>query len=352
MRTCFRAYLLPVLLVSLLMTGCSDPSGRPLSDMKKRMDVEVGAVQKAAVLSTDGQEVPLDPTVFLNDLPAQGKELEVSDAPLRREDVRYTLILYRKVEAPLVLEVGEQAVQFGDKTYRGDGTERFYRWIRQLTGKALLQSTVRSGELSAKDVARSLSLPEQEAVSLWQILQTSEYLDALEEKQYPLYPHYRVKMDTGSGVVEVTVLTPTIVSIPFGKETHFYRTHSSLFSTITEWLPPHEAGTDPFEALFRASDIRIDPVTDRSIPQIQRKMTDSTVDQAISHQCIRLLKSGILQRKQTRLPRQEQYRISFGIGNSEKVVRMYEDHFVLDGNVYSHTGIHRHILQLLEAKRK
>ncbi|MFY0542803.1 hypothetical protein [Brevibacillus sp. H7] len=352
MRTCLRLFLYPVLLVGLLLTGCSASSERQLSEMKEQIDLEVGAVQKVAVLSTDGQEVALDPAAFLNDLPAEGKELELSDTPLEREDVRYTLILYRKVEAPLVLEVGERASRFGDKTYGGSGAANFYRWVRQLTGEALLQSSVRTADLVADDLGRSVSMTEQEAASLWQTLQSADYLETVEEKQYPLYPRYRLKLDMGAGHLEATVLTPTMVSIPFGKETHYYRIQGSLFSTLTEWLPPNHVSTDPFESLFKADEIHIQPMANLAIQQQVRKMSDSTIDLGMSHQCIRLLKSGILQSKPTALPRQENYRIIFVSGETKSTVQMYDRYFVYDGKVYTHGGVDQSVLDLLNAKRK
>jgi hypothetical protein len=352
MNTCFRIYLVPVLFISVLLIGCWDPSRHPSSEMKKRIDVEVGAVQKAAVLSTDGQEVPLDAAAFLNELPAEGKELELSDRQLRREDVRYTLIFYRKVGAPLVLEVGKEASQFGDKTYRGSGAVTFYRWVRKLTGQALLQAAVRSIELSANDLGRSLLLKEQEAASVWQAIQAAEYLESAEARQYPLYPHYRVKLDTGNRVLTVTVLTPTMISIPFGKETHYYRIDGSLFSTLTKLVPPHEIGADAFDALFKASEITVQPIADRSFSPFTRKMSDSTVEQAISHQCIRMLKGGLLQSQPVRMPRQELYQIRFGHDGKEKMVQMYKRYFVYEGKVYAHSGIDQTILAFFGVKRK
>lgn len=162
MKPYLQIYMLPALLICLLLAGCADGSNRNISEVKKRIDVEMGAVEKVTVLSTDGQEISIDLTSFLNDLSEQGKDLQLSTEPLTREDVRYTLILTRKVEAPLVIEVGEQASQFGDEAYRGSGADKFYRWIRKLSGTALLESSLHSVEITADDLTTSSALQDLE----------------------------------------------------------------------------------------------------------------------------------------------------------------------------------------------
>jgi hypothetical protein len=353
MRNRFRAYLLSVLLVSLLVAGCStEGSTRNASEWKRRIETEMDAIAKGSVLSTDGQEVSLDVQAFLNDLPAQGKELQLSDKPLQREDVRYTLILHRKTEAPLVIEVGEQASQFGSQTYRGSGAVKFYRWVRQQVGKRLLPGSVRSIDLTAVDFAHSLSLKQQEAEAVWQLLKSAETVDVMEQRQYPLYPYYRIKLDTGERTVEATVLTPTLLSVPFGKETHYYRIHGSLFSLLTEWLPPQEAKSDPFEPLFKTTHIRIEPIQDPSIKAQTRKISETTVDQALAHQCVRLLRDGTLRDGQLAQPQQARFRLTFFGNGTETSMYVFDRAFLHEGRVYTHPELEETIRDLLNGMGK
>jgi hypothetical protein len=353
MRKRLRAYLLPVMLVSLFVAGCSsEVSNRNASELKKRIEVEIGTIEKGSVLSTDGQEVSLDLQAFLNDLPERGKELQLSDTPLQREDVRYTLILHRKTLAPLVIEVGEQASQFGGQTYRGSGAVNFYRWVRQQAGKSLLPDRVRSIELTAVDFAHTLPLKQQEAETVWQLLKTAETVDVMEQKQYPLYPYYRIKLDTGERAMEATVLTPTLLSVPFGKETHYYRIPGSLFSLLTEWLPPQKAISDPFEPLFKATHIRIEPVKDQSVKAQTRKISETTVDQALAHQCVRLLKDGTHQHGQRAQPQQARFRLTFFGNGTETSIYVFDRYFLYEGRVYTHPEWKETIRELLNGTGK
>jgi hypothetical protein len=352
MKNQLRAYLLPVLLVGLFVAGCStEGANRNASEMKKRIEVEVGGIEKGSVLSTDGQEVSLDLHAFLNDLTAQGRELQLSDKPLQREDVRYTLILHRNTAAPLVIEVGEQASQFGNQTYRGSGAVKFYRSIRGQAGKRLLQGSIRSVELSAADRAQTLLLKQQEAAAVWQSLQSAETLDDV-PRQYPLYPHYRIKLDTGERTVEATVLTPTLLSVPFGKETHYFRIPGSLFSSLTEWLPPQNGKSDPFEPLFKTTQIRIEPVKDRSVKAQTRKMSETAVEQALVHQCVRLVKDGTLRDGQHAQPQQARFRLTLTGYGTETSMYVFDRYILHDGRVYTHPELEMTIRDLLAQMAK
>jgi hypothetical protein len=352
MRKRLRAFLLPVMLVSLFVAGCSsEVSDRNASELKKRIEAEIGVIEKGSVLSTDGQEVSLDLQTFLNDLQGHGKELQLSDTPLQREDVRYTLILHRKSVAPLVIEVGEQASQFGDQTYRGSGAVNFYRWVRQQAGKRLLPQSVRSIELTAVDFAYTLPLKQREAEAVWQLLKSAETVDMMEQKQYPLYPYYRLKLE-GERTVEATVLTPTLLSVPFGKETHYYRIPGSLFSLLTEWLPPQKAISDPFEPLFKATHIRIEPLKDARVEAQTRKISETTVEQALAHQLVRLLKDGTLQDGQRAQPQQARFRLTFFGNGTESSLYVFDRYFLYDGRVYTHPEWNETIRDLLNETGK
>jgi hypothetical protein len=352
MRNSLRAYVLPALFACLLLSGCSDAPNRHLTEMKKKLDVEIGTVEKASVLSADGQEIPIDLASFTQGLAEQGKDLQLSSDPIRREDVRYTLILYRKVEAPLVIEVGAQASQFANKTYRGSGAEKFYRWIREITGKSLFQADIRAVEAAAVDLARSVSLSQEDTAFVWQSLRAAEYVEAAESKQYPLYPHYRLKLDTGENVLAATVLTPTLLSVEVGEEKHYYRTDSSLFSRLTEWLPLQEASADSIDSLFKATEIRIVPGSDKNVRALERKIAASTVEQALSHEVIRQLKRAVPSPRDVKLPKQEKYSLVFTVNGTHKTIRIFERYFVMNGQPFSHQMLDQKILTMLYSLKK
>lgn len=352
MQTFWRTYLLTGLFACLLLTACSKGSNQHLNEMKKQLDVEIGTIDKVSVLSTDGQEFPIDLDAFTGDLTQQGRDLQQSDTPIKREDVRYTVILYRKIEAPLVIEVGTQASQLANKTYRGNGAERFYRWIRDITGHSLFRAEIRNVEVTADDINQSISLSDGPTGEVWQILRTAEHVDAVEGKQYPLYPHYRLKLDTGNNVLEATILTPTLLAVKVGAETHYFRVNSELFSKLTQWLPLREKSADSFDTLFKASEIRIIPTGDKTVSMLERKLADSTFDQALSHELVRLLKRGIPASRDLSLPKQEKFKLVFVINGEDKEIRMYEQYFAMNGQNYAHLQLDRKILALVGAFQK
>lgn len=352
MKTCLRAYLVTAMFACLLLSGCSDGPNPQLDEMKKRLDVEIGMIDKVSVLSTDGQEFPIELADFTNNLKEQGKDLKESVNSINREDVRYTVILSRKTEAPLVIEVGSQGSQFANKTYRGNGAERFYRWIRDITGQSLFQADIRYAELNADDLNQSISLSEGQAEEVWQYLRTAEHVDSMEEKQYPLYPHYRLKLDTGDKMMDATVLTPTLLSVKVGVETHYFHVKSELFSKLTQWLPLREKSADSLDSLFRVSEIRIVPMKDKSVRIVERKIADSTVEQALSHELIRLLKQAKPLGKVTQLPNQERYQLIFLVNEQQKVVQMYDRFFLLNGQIYEHSHLDQQILKMVSPDKK
>ncbi|MGQ7277266.1 hypothetical protein ACT91Q_04805 [Brevibacillus thermoruber] len=351
MKRTLRAYVFPVLMAGLLMAGCSEGVKGTESDMKKQLDADLGAVEKVTVLSTDGQEVPLALDEFLKELPEQGKDLQVSPQPLKRDEIRYTLVLYRHKLAPLVVEVGKQASQYGENTYRGPGADRFYQWIHREAGKGLLPAAIQTAVVSAEDLGQTVTLGKTQAEFLQGVLAAATPLSDKEIDQYPLYPHYRLRIDTGGRSLHITMLTPTLVSIPFGRETHYYSIQGSLFSQLTQWLPPRRTAGDAFDRLFQASKIRVEPSGDARVASVEQSATETTVEQGKAHQCVRLLKGGVALAGQPKSPGSERYRLIFSVEESEVTVHVYDRHIRFNDNWYAHERLDDELLTLLRAKK-
>jgi len=352
MKSSFRAYLLTIVVACTVVTGCAQHTRETETDMKNRIESELGTVERVTVMSTEGQEVSLDLPVFLSELQSQGKDLQQSSDALKQEDVRITLVLYRKQLAPLVVSVGEKASQFGESTYRGPGAITFYQWIHRLTGKGLMTLQEDSILLSADDLSQSRELPQAETGYIRKVLSEAVPEGDSNEKQEPLYPHYRLRMESAERPLEVTVLTPTLISVPFGRDTHYFHVDGTMFSRLTEYLVPKEKANDPIEKLFKATMIRVQASGPMKVGEVDLDVTQSTVEQGLAHQAVRMLKTGVLLEKPPQQAGPEQYRLQFQVSGEERTVIFYSLYFRIDDRWYAHNQLQMAIWKVIEPAQK
>lgn len=352
MKASLRAYLYPILVAGLLMAGCSQESKGTDPDMRDRIETDLGAVEKVTVMSTDGQEVMLDLPVFLKELPEQGKDLQISPDLLEQEDVRFTLVLYRRQLAPLVVSVGEKASQYGESTYRGIGAVHFYQWIRSQTGKGLLAQQLNSVLLSADDLSQTRVLGAVESGTIKNMLDAAVPETDQSDKQYPLHPYYRMRINSTEKPLEVTVLTPTLLSVPFGRERLSFHVEGKLFSQLTEWLPPAEMADDSIEPLFKSTRIRLETTGGKPVQNMELDVIDTTVEQGIAHQAVRLLKTGVPLTETPKLEGSELYRLQFLVNGKERTVVFYPRHFRVEKAWYLHSHLEESVWKLLEPTKK
>jgi len=351
MKSSFRAYLFCILVAGLLVTGCSQDQDIR-SDMRGSIETELGAVEKVTVMSTDGQEIPLNMPVFLEELAEQGKELELSSDPLKQEDVRFTLVLYRKNLAPLVVSVGEKASQYADRTFRGPGAVRFYDWVHRQTGIGIISQEMSSISLTAEDISSTKLLMDSERDIVKQILQAA--VPELEQgkRQYPLHPYYRMRIHSNERPIEVTVLTPTLISIPFGRENHIFHVEGSLFSQLTSWLPPREKAVEPLEKLFKATKLRVDSMGTEGIENKEIDVTATTIKQGLAHEIVRTLKGATLLAEAPSQPGKPRYRLDFVTGDSTRSVIFYPQYVQFEKSWFSHSQADQYVLKLLDSSGK
>ncbi|GED70255.1 hypothetical protein BRE01_39570 [Brevibacillus reuszeri] len=352
MKSSLRAYLLSLLVASMVMTGCAQGSKVSETDMRDRMETELGGVEKVTVMSTDGQEVALDLPVFLKELPTQGQDLQLSAEPLKQEDVRFTLVLYRKQSAPLVVTVGEKASQFGESTYRGNGAIYFYQWIHKQTGKGLLAQKFENGLLSAEDLSKTIVLSGTELEYIRNVLSTAVPETDKITKQFPLFPTYKIRVGSTQKPLEVTVLTPTVISVPFGREKHYFHVEGQLFSRMTALLPPSETEEHSIDRLFKSSRIHLVATGEMTGEDRELDATQTTVEQGIAHQIVRLLQKGTRLENAPQAPGKEQYQLKFLLNGTERSVVFYPRYFKLDQSWYAHDELAQNVWKLFENLRK
>ncbi|MDH4617176.1 hypothetical protein [Brevibacillus sp. AY1] len=352
MKSSFRAYLFPLLVAGLVLTGCSQDNQGIKTDMRGSIETELGAVEKVTVMSTDGQEVALELPVFMKELTEQGQDLEVSTEPLDQGEVRFTLVLYRKDLAPLVVPIGEKASQYGDRTFRGNGAKTFYQWVHKQVGTGILAQEMNNIYLSAEDLSSTKLLQDSERDAVKQLLRSAD--PELEQgvKQYPLHPYYRMRIHSNEKPLEVTVLTPTLISIPFGRETLTFHVEGALFSQLTSWLPPKEKTDDIYEKLFKANKLRIEKAGRTDVEDHEYDVTTTTKEQGKAHQIVRLIKSATPLPDAPSQPGEKQYVLHFVSSDTKRTIEMYPLTFKLDQSWFSHNNLDHNILKLLDSSRK
>jgi hypothetical protein len=320
---------------------------------QNRLNVELKTIEKVSVLSTDGQEVTLNLPVFLGELDKQGKELHQTARPLQSAELRYTLIVQRRGDAPLVIEVGKEASQIGNLTYSGSSAVNFYHWIRELTAGSLFTTMqIQKGDLHAGDLNRSLSLDERQIAEITSYLRNAKYHPIEDGKHYPLYPDYRLKLENGERTMEITLLTPTLLSVQLGRETLQYDVSGQLFSLLTEWLPLHASAGNPLDQLYKTRECELVPGRLSQAKKQSWKMDQSIEIQAILHQIIRKLHEGVPAEQSAAVSGREQYSLLFQVNGKEHVLKMYEQVFSLDGKYYRHRHLDKTVLQLLGSMQK
>ncbi|MBM7590642.1 hypothetical protein [Brevibacillus fulvus] len=330
--------LLAALFAGLLLSGCAETANQEVSGIAENLDTDLNNIEKVTVITADGLEIPIRLDQFNSDFSIKGKNLQTADKPLQKDEVAYTVVLHRKNEAPLVVEVGKQASQFADQTYRGVGAEKLYGWIHGIVGKTLLQNEVKEIVVNADDLTRSLRLNDQETADVMRLLANSESVDQLEIPQFPLYPGYRLRLDFAETALEAKILTPTLLYFEAGSDQHYLRVDSELFSKLTEWIPLTGGSGDEFAPLYKTTELQISPGSDPEVKAAKYKMADSTFEQGLSHQLVRLLKQA-KPATEIPLPDKANFSLVFVVNGEKQAVDFYTDAFVFAGKTYADQGI-------------
>lgn len=323
----------------MILSGCSTAPGKTTEQDRNLFASKIDSVKQVSVITTDGQEIVLESAKVKQALPQTTKEIYRSTDRLRESDVRYTLLAYRENQAPLVIEVGEWACQFEDTTYRGLDTQSFYQSIAELTGQALFTGTnLQSIQLSALDKEDKVNLTQEQTQQLWQIIKQAKYQVKPEMIPYPLFPHYQLQLDFGDRIREMSLLTPSLVTIQVGEDVLYYRVSSSLFSLLTNYITPQPDEQNPIDPLFKASGIFL------STPDQQDQMKNPTLKdpilwESLAHQFVRILKQGVPAKQAIPTEEKAKFKVTLLIGETRKEIDVFSNHFRMDGKMFEQPGI-------------
>lgn len=350
MRKRWPRWMLPVLFLAASLSGCASPGAVEQSATHSELAQKAGLVEKVSVLSTDGQEIYLDLQAFSAEFWEQGKQLEISAAGISQNEVKYTLILYRAVDAPLVIDIGEHSSQVDQVIYHGPGAENFYKWTHAIIGRSLFsQLKVSSLEISAEDQKSTLLLNQSETLEMAELLRQAEYRPEKEQPHYPLYPHYHLKLGLGEKTLDATLLTPSTLALQMGNEQFYYHVPGELFSRLTELIPPQALTAQTMDELFKASEVHLttpgEPESTAS-GQVNEQVAP-LIAQGVSHQVVRLLKEAKPVAK-PKDPGAELFQLNFQLNQSTKTVVFFEQYFTYQGRWYHHSQLDQRIKTLMD----
>ncbi|WP_134686182.1 hypothetical protein [Brevibacillus migulae] len=330
-----------------LMIGCLLLTSCATASQHSRFDRNLEEIDRVSVLSLDGQEIELPLAIFLGELKRQGLHLEPSDEEFHRDEMMYTLLVHRRSESPLVIQVGKNASQFGNTTYIGEGAKNFYRWIRKLTAESLFSSRLQEGEIRAEDLNRERMLEFQQRNELEPLLQRAVYHASEESRVYPLYPDYRLKLHYEDRITEVRILTPTLAAVNFGSDIFYYEMPKTVHDRVAEWLSPQILTGFQMELLFQSNLWEI--IREGDLHHAVIWDMEKTPDKkTYTHQMVRVFLDGIPLAVKPTQPGAERFRFYVSSGEKKQTIIVYDHHFVLYDHVYQLHDIGKTIESLLK----
>ncbi|MGD8190998.1 hypothetical protein ACQCN2_13555 [Brevibacillus ginsengisoli] len=322
----------------MILSGCSTAPTKTTDRVDNLFSSKIHSVKQVSVITTDGQEIVLDSQTVKNTLPQTTQEIYRSTDSLRESDVRYTVLAYRDDQAPLVIEVGESACQFEGTTYRGVDTQAFYQSIAELTGQALFSgNNPQSIQLSALDKEDKAGLNPVQTQQVWRMIKQAKYQVKPEFIPYPLFPNYKLQLDFGDRIREVSMLTPGLVKLQIGNDVLYYRVPSSLFSLLTKYITPQSDEHNLIDKLFKARGIFM--VSADSQEKFNTTFKDPILWESLAHQFVRILKQGVLSNQNVLSGENVKYKITLLIGDTRKEVEVFSSGFRLDGQTFKQPEI-------------
>lgn len=347
--------------VSLLVTGCSADQTADVKlnkntiETSDRREVQsppaqnpsleppalLKQVNKVSVITQDGSEVSIDTESFVAEVQELFAALTQSDQSVSNFD--YTVVLWTKQDQPLVMQVGENGVKLGDTYYRGKTIPLLNHIIKNFVGNNYFRDLqVDRIMISARDLGQTKQLNGEQVEYITNTLQKAQYIQDQPRLKDPLFPYYVLELDIGGKqIVEVDVISPTLMSVKLGKEGSYYQLQDSIFGPLKEEIPLIDFSQRNIKYLFKASQMKI---TDQSnqLPKsemiIGENGTDPLEVKSITHYFARLLSSGSLEDMDFS-GQSPSIVLQFMTDGRNVPVEVFADGFIFMENTYSRAGI-------------
>lgn len=290
-------------------------------------------VKRVSVITPEGFELELDPAFWQDAL--QNNFDQLIESTSNNLQYPFTLLLRNDEGSPIVMQVGEKAISFADRTYTSTSLPQFILRLQGAIGNQILADLdIEHISITMLDVAsQPISFNESEMQEIRKIIESASLiLEPLEPSQ-PLYPHYVVQLLGGDkSVIHLDIIGNNIIAIPFGSnQRYYYYVNENLYAKFLQSIPPLDFLEDNPKSLFSAIATRI-RTQDGEEYQFGDPHFTTLHDNSITDSIVRLLVDG---KKQSPPQNKEMlYELIFLDENDERNVIVYADGYEYKGQYY------------------
>ena|GEM_PF-3140143 len=357
--------MLCIALIIIFMAGCSKEV-QPVQDITKRenghqtfmatqtdpspqekWNTLLGDLKNISVITKEGTEIHLDKQEFLekfHQLPF------VEEAKEDQTAYDYMVLFWSQTDEPAVFSLTKQGVKWENTFYQGDGAAKFTDYIEVMVAKEFFkQVNANRIMVMSKDLDQTKQVSDQSIEPLFSMLQQAQYLKGGPRIPYPLFPYYVLELDmAGKDIIQVEVLSPTLISVGLGNEKMYYQTIDSLYTPLMNEMPIANYSELSFNHLFKADDLQIHDYSGEMAHIYRLKLADMTdlEIQSTIHQVIRTLKSG--ERVGSSKIGSPTYKLLFTVEKEKTLIDVYPDGFIYQGQFYKKSEVIKEFKEMLK----
>ncbi|GAB7388202.1 hypothetical protein BSNK01_20390 [Bacillaceae bacterium] len=328
-------------------------SGQTISAEKDvvRLRERMQEADKLSVLTEDGGEIALDKEQFLKAFAESFPSLQKGGEPTARFE--YTLVLWEEGKEPLVMQIGKEGIAVEGQYFHGTTVSDVSQFVRKAIADQLLKALpIDRIVLTAKDLNRSRQLSKTDVSRIRQVLAQAQYIEEENPRiKDPLFPNYFLEFaDGGKELVQVNVISPTLLSLRFGEKQFYYQLQDSIFSLLKETIPIIDYSPGHLKYLFKADQLVISdkrPGFAHETYEIAEKGDGALQAKAITHYLARLLSAG-REEGANGAKGEVKMILTFYVDDVPRRVQVFEDHFTYLGKDYYKARIAEAIAERIE----
>lgn len=333
-----------------LLGGCNDNNGLnehvetaippTLASMSAKNSTTLNSLSiqfsKASLISQEGMEVEVDPSLFQEKWDFFTDSVDESDQPFFEH--MYTVVAWDKLNQPYVIQVSKKELKVGHNYFTGERISQFIVWMKQHIGEQYLSSlTMDRMTLQANDIGIKSQIPDEKAEEIYQLINKAIIVKGDARIETPLFPFYQIIVEySGKEFLNVDVLSPTLISLDDGTDRWYFQLNSSIFSFITSVIPITDYSKGHIKHLFHAEELNIKEA-DHEL-NLSAYYNDTLKEKAAIQQISRILSDGKIVTKGDTGDIQQTMEFIFS-DNSLTQLKLYQDHFLFNNELHLLKGV-------------
>ncbi len=372
-KTLWGSALLGIMLaLTSFVSGCSDDDSatnqmEPLSKntvqdqkgdlsgneaMSSRFLFDANEVDRLTIITEDGSEINLEKEPLLTEMLGIMDTLTTSATPSTSFD--YTIVLWTVHDEPVVMQIGKDVLKVGDTYYEGNTMVLLNDLVKKYAGNLYLKElNIDRVMISARDLGKTKQLSGESFLNMIEILRNAQYLEKPPRLRDPLFPYYVLELDIGGKqIVEVDVLSPTLLSVAYGEEHSYYQLNDSIFGSLKEQISLIDYTPHHVKYLFKTNELRIVDLGD-SLPVgeivLAGEDTDPLEMKALTHSFVRMLSEG-KRNSGVSLEEKPSLMLLFQVNDEKLQVPVFRNGFIYRQQLYEREGIFDDILNHIKEK--